>query len=65
MDTALKIHDDPLIYEFENEDTAADYDAWFRAKVQNAMDSSEPAIPHDEVVSRMRARLAERLKNAG
>lgn len=26
-----------------------EYDAWFRARVQEALDDSRPAIPHDEV----------------
>lgn len=28
---------------------AADHDAWFRAKVQEALDDPRPGIPHEEV----------------
>ncbi len=31
------------------------YDAWFRAKVQEAIDDPRPGIPHDEVMARMQA----------
>ena len=30
------------------------YDAWFRAKVQEALDDTGPTIPHDEVMAEMR-----------
>lgn len=42
-----------------------DYDAWFREKVEAALHSTKPAIPHDEVVARVRHKLAERVQNAG
>lgn len=29
------------------------YDAWFRAKVEKAMTSTEPGIPHDQVMAMM------------
>ena len=41
------------------------YDAWFRAKVQEALDDPRPMISHDEVTKRMaerRARLLARSK---
>ncbi|WP_037585345.1 hypothetical protein [Stenoxybacter acetivorans] len=63
MDTALKL--DPFFYEFENEAAALDYDHWFRTKVEEALNSTEPPIPHDEVVTKMRAKLAERTRNVG
>ena len=64
MNTVLNLHEDPLVYEFANKTDAADYDEWFRAKVSVALNSNKPAIPHDEVVARMRAKMAERLRNA-
>ncbi len=36
-------------------DEAAAYDAWFRAKVEKAMASTEPGIPHEEVMAMARA----------
>lgn len=40
------------------------YDRWFRAKVQQALDSTEPDIPHEEVETEFaerRARLRARI----
>ena len=48
---------DPRISEFETDEKAASYDRWYRAKVQEAIESKKPRIPHDEVVRRMAARL--------
>ena len=30
------------------------YDAWFRAKVQEALDDPRPGIPHEEVMAEMK-----------
>lgn len=54
---------DPIISEFETEEDAAAYDVWFRAQVQAALDSTEPLIPHEQVVAEMREMLA-RKRNA-
>ena len=54
---------DPLfsttIADFENEEQAASYDRWFRAKVQASLDNPGPGVPHDEVMARMEAILEE------
>jgi hypothetical protein len=34
-----------------------EYDDWFRAQVQEALDDPRPAIPHDEAMRRIRAAL--------
>jgi DNA-damage-inducible protein J len=39
----------------------AQYDAWFRAKVQEALDDPRPMIPMEEVDRRMAARRARLL----
>jgi len=42
-----------------------EYDAWFRAKVQEALDDPRPAIPHEEVEAEFaerRARLKARIE---
>jgi len=41
---------------------AATHDAWFRAKVQEALDDTRPTIPHDEVEAHFKARRARTLK---
>lgn len=50
---------DPLRYEFDSAKEYADYDAWFRAKVQEAIDSTEPTVPHDEVVKDLQEIIAK------
>jgi len=35
--------------------TEETYDDWFRRKVQEALDDPGPLIPHEEVMSEMRA----------
>lgn len=44
---------DPRISEFETQEQAESYDRWFRAKVQQAIDSKKPRIPHDQVMADM------------
>ena len=41
---------DPIISEFESDEAAEAYDVWFCAKVQKALDSEEPDIPHEQVM---------------
>jgi DNA-damage-inducible protein J len=36
---------------------AEEYDAWVRAKVQEALDDPRPSIPHEEAMARLRATL--------
>ena len=51
----------PVESEFATSEDAAAHDAWFRAKVEQAMASKEPGIPHDQVMAEMRA-IIERAK---
>ena len=53
---------DPLISEFATQADADSYDAWFRAKVQEALDSKKPYLPHDEVMANVREMLDIRRK---
>lgn len=57
MNTAATL--DPRVSEFETQEQADSYDLWFRAKVRAAMDDTRPGIPHDQVMARMNARIAE------
>lgn len=54
----------PIESEFETTEEAEAYDAWFRAKVQAALDSTEPDIPHDQVVAEIKALIASRRRDA-
>ncbi len=51
MSTALN----PIVSEFETTEQAVSYDLWFRAKVKDALESTKPRIPHDQVMAEMRA----------
>jgi hypothetical protein len=51
----------PIESEFATSEDAAAHDAWFRAKVERAMASTAPKIPHDEVMAGMWA-IIERAK---
>jgi DNA-damage-inducible protein J len=42
----------------------AKHDAWFRARVQEALDDKRPAIPNDEVKAHFARRRAKALKKA-
>jgi len=44
---------DPIISEFASKEEADDYDAWFRAKVQAALDDPRPGVPHREAMQRI------------
>ena len=47
----------PIVSEFETQEAADSYDAWFRAKIQESLDDPRPSIPHDVVMAKMRALL--------
>ena len=40
---------------------AAAYNEWLAAEIQEAVEDSRPSIPHDEVMSRMDARIAHHM----
>lgn len=52
----------PIVSEFETQEDADAYDAWFRAKVQKSLDSKLPLIPHDQVKAEIQAMLVARRK---
>lgn len=57
---------DPRVSEFATQGEADSYDRWFRAKVQEALDDPGPGTPHDEVMARMDALVAQiKAKRAG
>ena len=43
---------------------AAEHDAWFRAKMQEALDDPRPAIPHKEVKAHFAKRRTAALRKA-
>ena len=58
----MNAHLSPIVSEFDTEEQAASYDRWFRAKVQEAMNSTNPRMAHDEAMSKVRAELEKRRK---
>ena len=57
----------PIESEFATLAEAEAHDRWFRAKVQEALDSKAPGVPHDQVLAKAdaliaaaRAKLAQR-----
>ena len=46
--------------DFENAEQARRYDEWFRGKVQEALTSDKPLVPHDEAMARVAAKLNEK-----
>jgi DNA-damage-inducible protein J len=49
---------------FELTGAGAAHDAWFRAKVQEALDDPRPAIPHKKVEAHFAKRRAAALRKA-
>lgn len=50
---------DPRISGFETQEQAESYERWFRIKVQEAIDSKKPRIPHDQVMAEMWAAIEQ------
>ncbi|MBX9859276.1 MAG: stability determinant [Sphingomonas sp.] len=50
----------PIESEFETTEDAEAYDLWFRAKVEAALSSTKPRIPHDEAMALLDERLEAR-----
>lgn len=49
---------DPLVSEFETQEQADSYDAWFRERIRRSLDDPRPSVPHDEAMARTRALIA-------
>ncbi len=52
----------PIVSEFETEEQEASYDQWFRAKVEEALNSEKPRLSHDAAMAKVQAMLEERRK---
>jgi hypothetical protein len=48
----------PIVSEFESEEQAASYDAWFRSTVQASLDDDRPNVTHDQAMAEMKKNLA-------
>lgn len=56
----MSIEQTPLACERPTQDAEATYDRWFRAKVEEALHSTHPRLPHDAAVARVKTLLQER-----
>jgi hypothetical protein len=54
----------PIESEFETTEDAEAYDKWFRAKVQAALKSTKPLIPHEQAMAELDARIEARRARA-
>ncbi len=52
----------PIVSEFETEEQESSYNHWFRAKVEEALHSPKPRLPHDAAMAKVQAQLEERRK---
>ena len=52
----------PIVSEFETEEQESSYNHWFRAKVEEALGSKKPRLPHDAAVAKVQTLLEERRK---
>ncbi|MGO4127078.1 hypothetical protein AB4Z01_21935 [Inquilinus sp. YAF38] len=49
----------PIESEFATVEEAEAYDRWFRSKVEAALASTQPPVPYDEAMARLRALIDE------
>ena len=54
--------DHSIVSEFETEEQKANYNQWFKAKVEEALHSEKPRLPHDAAMAKVQALLEERRK---
>ncbi|MDO8719948.1 MAG: stability determinant [Polaromonas sp.] len=52
----------PIVSVFETEEQESSYNDWFRAKVEEALLSKKPRLPHDAAMAKVQAMLEERRK---
>jgi len=52
-----------IVSEFETEEQEASHEQWFRAKVEEALHSEKPRLPHDAAMAKVQAMLDERRKS--
>ena len=50
----------PIVSEFETSDQEASYNQWFRTRVEEALHSDKPRLPHDVAMAKVQAMLEER-----
>ncbi len=49
----------------KNQHQLREHDAWFKNQVQSSIDDNSQCMPHEEVMTKMKARLQARLTQKG
>ena len=52
----------PIVSEFETKEQETNYNQWFKAKVEEALHSEKPRLPHDAAMAKVQVMLEERRK---
>lgn len=60
--SAMNVLLSPIVSEFETEEQELSYNLWFRDKVEEALHSKEPRLPHDAAMAKVQTMLEERRK---
>ena len=55
----------PIVSQFDTKEDEASHEQWFSAKVEEAMCSEKPRLPHDAAMATVQALLEERRKKRG
>ena len=58
----MKAQLSPIVSEFETEEQESSYNQWFRVKVDEALLSKKPRLPHDAAMAKVQFMLEERRK---
>ncbi len=58
--THMNTEFDPIEFEFDSSDHEAQYNAWFKDKVEASQADQRLGIPQDQVVARLKKRREER-----
>ena len=59
---AMNVLLSPIVSEFETEEQESSHNLWFRDKVEEALHSKEPRLPHDAAMAKVQTMLEERRK---
>jgi hypothetical protein len=59
----MNVWTSPIDSHIGTQERRASHDQWFRAKVNEALCSEKPRLPHDAAMAKVRAMLDERRKN--
>ena len=49
----------PIVSEFETQAQETSYNQWFKARVEEALRSEKPRLPHDAAMAKVQAMLEE------